>query len=88
RIADEIHVILGILDQHLEATVPAPVLHPNEVPGLSEDLQLRAQQEGAGERAHVWRTFRPVNYCEQEVFRKNAAFKSTTLLFKTLSLLF
>lgn len=51
RIADEIHVILGILDQHLEATVPALVLHPNEVPGLSEDLQLRAQQVEAARRA-------------------------------------
>lgn len=51
RIADEIHLILGILDQHLEATVPVPVLHPNEVPGLSEDLQLRAQQVEAARRA-------------------------------------
>lgn len=51
RIADEIHLILGILDQHLEATVPAPVLHPNDVPGLSEDLQLRAQQVEAARRA-------------------------------------
>ena len=56
RIADEIHLVLGILDQHLEAfvfffffvffcldacadqaSVPAPMLHPHEVPGLSEE---------------------------------------------------
>ncbi|CAJ1422264.1 unnamed protein product [Effrenium voratum] len=51
RIADEIHLVLGILDQHLEASVPAPMLHPHEVPGLSEDLQLRARQVEAARRA-------------------------------------
>ncbi|CAE7812773.1 UBP19, partial [Symbiodinium sp. KB8] len=44
RVADELHLVLGLLDQHLEAGLPAPL---RDASSISEDVQLRVQQEAA-----------------------------------------
>ncbi|CAE7369142.1 UBP19 [Symbiodinium sp. CCMP2456] len=48
RVADELHLVLGLLDQHLEAGLPAPL---RDAASVSEDAQLRVQQVEAARRA-------------------------------------
>lgn len=48
RVADELHLVLGLLDQHLEAGLPAPL---RDASSVSEDVQLRVQQVEAARRA-------------------------------------